>query len=421
MPILLGCIADDFTGATDLANTLVREGMRTVQWIGVPEGVADVPEVDAVVVALKSRTIEPENAVAQSVRALRALQAAGARQIYFKYCSTFDSTPRGNIGPVLEALLDELNADFTVACPAFPENGRTVYQGHLFVDGALLSESGMRNHPLTPMTDAHLVRVLGAQMSGRVGLIPFPVVEAGTRDIEIAMERLRSEGVRCAIVDALTKHHLHAIGKACRNLELVTGGSGVAAGLPRNFGPAAIHATAAATLPANKGPAVVLAGSCSEATRAQIEKSKAVYPSFFVDPVALHHGEDVSAQAVRWAVDALHREAVVIYSSMPPEDLAQIQASFGRDETGDLIERTFAQIATGLAAEGIRTFVVAGGETSGAVVSALGVRALRIGPEIAPGVPWTLGLYDDEPLFLALKSGNFGSVDFFAKAIETLK
>ncbi|MFN3297113.1 3-oxo-tetronate kinase, partial [Caldimonas sp.] len=222
---VLGVIADDFTGATDVASMLVRAGMRTVQVIGVPDG--PPPKADAVVVALKSRTIPAAQAVADSLAALRWLQAAGAKQFYFKYCSTFDSTPAGNIGPVTEALLEALGSDFTIACPAFPENGRTVFRGHLFVGDQLLSDSGMRHHPLTPMTDANLVKVLQAQSRGRVGLLRYDTVGQGVQAVRERLAQLRAEGVRLAVADAIDNDDLRTLAAACAGLPLITAGSGV--------------------------------------------------------------------------------------------------------------------------------------------------------------------------------------------------
>lgn len=418
--MLLGCIADDFTGATDLANTLTRRGMRTVQTIGLPDGTA--PEADAIVVALKSRTVPVSDAVAQSLAACRWLKQNGARQIFFKYCSTFDSTDDGNIGPVADALLDELGAGFTIACPAFPENRRTIYLGHLFVGSELLSDSSMRNHPLTPMRDSNLVRVLGRQTRHKVGLVPYPEVRRGPLAISDRFAALQSDGVRHAIVDAIADDDLENIGAACAGMPLVTGGSGVALGLPSNF-------TRAGRLKARGdvpplatagGTGAVLAGSCSAATQAQVAAMAAAAPSFALDPVMLSSdAAGIIAEAVAFATPRLPEGPVLIYSTAAPDAVAAAQAKLGRDRAGALVEDAIAQIAKALVAAGVRRLVVAGGETSGAVVSALGVTALEIGPQIAPGVPATLS-YGEPRLALALKSGNFGGPDFFARAMEAL-
>lgn len=421
MALILGCIADDSTGATDLASTLAERGMRTIQLIGVPAPGTEVPEADAIVIALKSRTIPAPQAVAQSCAALQWLRAAGARQFLFKYCSTFDSTAAGNIGPVADALLDALGEGFTIACPAFPTNGRTVYRGHLFVGDALLSESGMEHHPLTPMTDPNLVRVLGRQTDAAVDLIAYEVVRRGEADIRARMTELRAQGVRFAIVDALRDEHLMSIGRACDGLILVTGGSAVAMGLPENYRRRGWLATRdAATLPAASGAAAVIAGSCSPATLAQIAAMRAAgRPALAVDPLRLAEGGDVTEEVLEWAARHLDTEPVLVYASAPPEQVAEVQATLGRERAGELVEDALAAIARGLIANGVRRLVVAGGETSGAVLKALGVTALRIGPAISPGVPWTLSLNEPE-VFLALKSGNFGGPRFFQEAFALL-
>jgi uncharacterized protein YgbK (DUF1537 family) len=419
MTILLGCIADDFTGATDLASMLVRSGMRTVQLIGVPDEPVDIGGADAIVIALKSRTIAARDAIDQSLDALAWLKGEGARQILFKYCSTFDSTEKGNIGPVTEALMQELGADLTIACPAFPENGRTVYQGHLFVGDRLLSESSMRHHPLTPMTDSDLVAVLGRQSEGKVGLLPFDVVHQGPDAIRDAIDELRASGARQAIADAVTDEHLIALGHAADQLSLITGGSGIAMGLPDNFRKAGLleETDQADQLPSVEGQSVILAGSCSSATRAQIVNFSG--PAHKIDVYALCRGEDEVDRALRFADAMLGEEPILISASASPDDVARVQDRFGREQAGAIVEDALASIALGLRDRGVRRFVLAGGETSGAIVNALGVRGLHIGGTIDPGVPWTTSL-GDQPLALALKSGNFGGVDFFAKAFRCL-
>ena len=422
MAVLLGAIADDFTGATDLANTLVRQGMSTVQLFDAPADALPAPDVDAVVVALKSRTIPAADAIRHSLQALHWLRAAGARQIFFKYCSTFDSTPAGNIGPVADALLDALDADFTIACPAFPETGRTICHGYLFVGEELLSECGMKDHPLTPMTDPSLVRVLAAQTPAEVGLVRYDTVARGPEAIRRAYAAERAAGRRHAIVDALSDRDLMAIGEASGELALITGGSGVALGLPENFRRQGLlpEGRLADALPAIDGLEAVLAGSCSRATLGQIEAMAATRPSFRLDSPRLAGGDDVVGECLAWAADKLDDGPVLIYASAPPEDLRRIQADLGRDAAGEMVEAAMAEIARGLVRAGVRRLVVAGGETSGAVVRGLGVAAIRIGPQIEPGVPWTASL-GEEPLALALKSGNFGGPDFFAKAFEVLR
>ncbi|WP_159999706.1 3-oxo-tetronate kinase [Roseomonas sp. 18066] len=413
---LLGCIADDFTGATDLAAMLVAHGMTTIQVIGVPTG--PLPEADAIVVALKSRTAPASDAVADSLAACDALLAAGARQIFFKYCSTFDSTDAGNIGPVADALLHRLQSGFALACPAFPANNRSVFHGHLFVGTSLLSESGMESHPLTPMRDPNLVRVLSHQTEGGVGLIPFATVEEGGPAIRQAINRLRDGGRRYAIADAVTEAHLHALGAAVANHALVTGGSGLAMGLPQNFRDAGLLPDRhdADALPEPRGAMAVLAGSCSRATLGQIGLARDYVPTLELDVLATPDAAALQRQAEEW-LDAGHlseKRPVVIAASAAPEKVAALQAKLGRDEAGALVETALAGIAKALIARGVGRLVVAGGETSGAVVQALGIDRLRIGPQIDPGVPWTYA--EPAGLHLALKSGNFGARDFFLRA-----
>ena len=324
---LLGCIADDFTGATDLANNLVRAGMRVVQAIGVPAGPLDA-DVDAVVVALKSRTIPAAEAVAQSLAALQWLQAQGAQQIYFKYCSTFDSTPQGNIGPVTEALMDALHTDFTIATPAFPDNGRTVFKGHLFAGDALLNESGMQNHPLTPMTDANLVRVMQAQTQRVVGLIDYRAVAQGATTVQDRIGALKAQGVGVAIVDAVSNDDLLRLGPALKGMPLVTAGSGVAIGLPQNFG--FTPTPRASQLPPAQGLRAVVAGSCSLATQRQVQAfMQAGHPALAIDPLRMAAGEDVAAEALAWAAPRLQDGPVLVYSTAEPEAVKAIQARLG--------------------------------------------------------------------------------------------
>ena len=419
--LLLGAIADDLTGATDLCNTLVAGGMRTVQVIGVPRAETAVPDADAVVVALKSRTVPPAKAVRESRAALAWLRKGGARQIFFKYCSTFDSTPRGNIGPVADALLDDLGADLTIACPAFPTNGRTVYRGHLFVGDGLLENSGMRDHPLTPMRDSNLVAVLGAQTPCPVGLVGHETVREGSGAIRRALDGLREAGTRHAVVDAIADGDLMAIGEACADLPLIAGGSGVAMGLPANFRESGLlgETEEAATLPGAAGHAAVIAGSCSPATLGQIEHMTATCPAFFVDAEALAARRRVAAEALAWARPRLADGPVLIYASAAPARVRRIQKKLGAEKAGAMIERCLARIAKSLVDAGTGRLVVAGGETAGAVVGTLGVQALRIGAEIDPGVPWTMSVGEPR-LHLALKSGNFGAPDFFTRAFEVL-
>ena len=422
MSVLLGAIADDFTGATDLAGTLVGAGMRTVQMIGIPaiEAAEIDADADAVVIALKSRTCSSAEAVDQSLGALRWLQAAGCRQFFFKYCSTFDSTPEGNIGPVMEALLDALQVDFTIACPAFPRNKRLVFMGHLFVGGVPLNESGMQNHPLTPMTDANLVRVLDGQTRGAVGLVAHDAVGKGVAEITAAYQRLRGQGIGMAIVDAVDDGDLQAIGSASAELVLITGGSGVAIGLPENFRrQGLLKTTQADALPKVGGKAAVISGSCSRATREQVDVFGRDHPAFRIDPLSLAKDGRLVGQALEWAARHLADGPLLIYASAEPGAVKEAHDRLGVERASRLVEEALATIAKGLVGLGVGRLVIAGGETAGAVVKALGISGFLIGAEIDLGVPCTVSL-GEKRLALALKSGNFGTADFFAKALRRL-
>lgn len=417
---LLGCIADDFTGATDLANNLVRAGMRTVQTIGVPSGPAP-SDAQCIVVALKSRTIPAADAIAQSLAALQWLRQQGVRQFYFKYCSTFDSTPTGNIGPVTEALMDALGTDFTIATPAFPDNQRTVFKGHLFVGDALLSDSSMRQHPLTPMTDANLVRVLQAQTRRRVGLIDYRVVAQGEPAIRERIAALKAQGYGVAVVDAVSNEDLLRLGPALRDMPLVTAGSGVAIGLPANFGLS--PTPQAAVLPKASGLQAIVSGSCSVATQGQVaEFMRGDGQALAIDPLRLAAGQDVVSDALQWAGERLGQGPVLVYSTAEPRAVAAVQQQLGTMHAGEMVEQALARIARGLVDLGVGQLVVAGGETSGACVQALDIAQMRIGPQIDPGVPWCFAHtpYAPEGLHLTLKSGNFGTPDFFQKALGLL-
>ena len=469
----LACIADDFTGATDLANNLVRAGWRTLQLLGLPEegksfvNAAGEPldekqlfaQTDAVVVALKSRTIDPLQAQAMSLQAWQWLQAQGAKRCYFKVCSTFDSTDKGNIGPVADALMDALKADFAIVCPAFPAGGRTVFRGHLFVGDQLLSDSGMKDHPLTPMTDSNLVRVLQRQSKHRIGLIDYQTIAQGPKAIAQRIEQLKADGVRMAIADATSDQDLHVLGKLVMEQSLVVAGSGIAIGFeapgargqnpngqsppveissgqnPRGQNP---HESVA-FLPRQTGPGLILSGSCSLASQAQVkhflQQSKTSNDvSLAIDPLKLARDERAKATWMQDYVACLARlfeqtsnvQAVhakprpprlLVYATAQAESVKQVQDALGIDIASAWIEALMADLAKEAKRFGVRRFVVAGGETSGAVVQALDVKLLKIGAQIDPGVPWTESL---QGFALALKSGNFGAEDFFTKALDLL-
>lgn len=427
MTIVLGAIADDFTGATDLANNLVRGGMRCVQVIGVPDTLPDLSDVDAVIVALKSRSCPVNEAISDSLAALEWLNELGAKQIFFKYCSTFDSTDSGNIGPVADALLDRLKAPQTVMVPAFPINGRTVYQGHLFVGDRLLNDSGMQHHPLTPMTDADLVRVLSRQTPHAVGLASRRLLTQGADATRNHLNALQADNVRHVICDSVDDSDLAILAEATVGLPLVTGGSGLGQALPaqyRYLGWLDKIADPGRLQPAS-GSALVLSGSCSRATLAQVDNFLTHHPSagFALNPQALAKDDKQWKQALAFALERIEKSApVLIYASADPEKVKAAQAILGVDKAGRLVETALSQLAVTLVNKGVGRLLVAGGETSGAVVSALKISALRIGEQIDPGVPWTQATLQGHPaqLSLALKSGNFGGVDFFTRAFEVL-
>lgn len=420
MSIVLGAIADDFTGATDLANTWVKAGVRVVQVIGVPGSDIVIGDADAVVVALKSRTNPAAEAIQQSLTALDWLLDAGARQIVFKYCSTFDSTEHGNIGPVADALLEKLDTPSVLVCPAFPENGRTVREGHLFVGDDLLSDSPMKDHPLTPMRDSNLARLIEAQGSHNAGWIPLSVVHEGPDAVRAMIKRNELAGCRYQIADATTDEDLVTLGHAAKDHALVTGGSGIGMGLPDNLRRANLLGDAVdPTLPHASGRALVVAGSCSTATRQQIEKVAQIWPTRKLSPDGLANDPAEIQAAIEWARQQPASTPVLIYSSADPAEVAQTQLKYGVENAGKMVEEALTQITVSLADAGFDRIIVAGGETSGAVTSGLGVQTLRIGPEIAPGVPWT-ETTGQRTLAIALKSGNFGGPRFFEDALGML-
>lgn len=421
MSVVLGCIADDFTGATDLGNTLARTGLHVVQTTGTPDP-ETISHADVVIVALKSRTAPVASAVRDSLDALDFLKNLGAKQLYLKICSTFDSTAQGNIGPVAEALMDAMDLDFCCVTPAFPVNGRTVYKGYLFVGDRPLSESGMKDHPLTPMTDSNLVRLLQLQCKRTVGLIAHAVVARGAEAIGREIKALRDRGVGLAIVDALADDDLLTLGRALKHQPLVVAASGVAAGLSRNFPRAAQDAAQA--WPAPSGAKAVVSGSCSDATNLQVgHLLSAGYRAFAVDPLRVAAGNSVTEEAINWAKRHLGDQPVLVYATASPAAVqAARKAASGADLSG-MVEDVLSTVAVELVRQGVGQLVVAGGETSGSCVTKLKVNRLRIGPEIIPGVPWCFGesSYRPSGLYLALKSGNFGDREFFSSAFKVLQ
>jgi uncharacterized protein YgbK (DUF1537 family) len=423
--LALGCIADDYTGASDLANTLTRCGLRTVQTIGVPSDDLKLPEVDAVVVSLKSRSIEASQAVAKSCAAEKWMRGRGAKHVLFKICSTFDSTDAGNIGPVMDALRADSGDAIVLVTPAFPETGRTVYQGNLFVGSVPLNESPLKDHPLNPMHDSNLVRVLGRQSETRVGLVDLAVIARGPDAVRAHLAELVKKGFGAAIADAVFERDLETIGTVALDHRVSVGASGIGLGLAR-----ALVASGRAKANAAKdisgkpvgGPAACLAGSCSQATLQQIAKAEQAMPVLHLDPEKVVAGKGETQHALGWARERLSKGPLLIASSSTPDQVAALQARHGRDAAGHAIEQAMADIAEGLVKSGVRRLVVAGGETSGAVVDRLGIPGFLVGPEIAAGVPVlrAVGAKDGEML-LALKSGNFGGSEFFSDALKLMQ
>jgi uncharacterized protein YgbK (DUF1537 family) len=413
----LGVIADDFTGATDIAGFLVANGLRAVQLNGVPPADLRV-EADAVVVSLKTRSCPVPEAVSQSLAALEWLRARGCQQFFFKYCSTFDSTAQGNIGPVTDALLDALGQDFTVICPMLPVNGRTIYNGYLFVNGVPLDESGMRHHPVTPMTDANLMRLMEAQAQGKAGNVPSSVMDQGPAAVRAALAALKANGIRYAVLDALNDTHLVTMGEAVADMPLVTGGSGLADGMARAWTGTGTAANAAAEGKPAKGRVIVLSGSCSQMTNAQVEAYRAEAPSRIVSVErCVADAASYAAELAEWVL-AQPRDglAPLVYATTAPAELQAMQERFGAARASEAVERTFGLLAKRLEQACFDQFIVAGGETSGVVTQSLGIGGFHIGPQIAPGVPWVRAV--GKPLSLALKSGNFGQERFFFDAQE---
>jgi uncharacterized protein YgbK (DUF1537 family) len=416
MSVFLGCIADDLTGATDFAAMVTRAGLRTLMVSG-PGPLADASSnYDCIVAALKSRTCPVDEAVNLSLASLHALRSKGAERFYFKYCSTFDSTAQGNIGPVADALLGQLGGDFSIVSPALPENGRTVYFGHLFVNGRLLSESSMRDHPITPMRESRLDVLMAAQSKHKAGLVAYATMSKGADAIREAFAKLRADNITYAVCDVLEDRHQAELAKAVTELPLVTGGSGLAQFLPSAYRAAGLLKTREGerrAAPTAHGPAAIIAGSCSVMTRQQIAHWQKTKPSFRLDAVKLMTGD--GGELVRAAVEALKHGPILVYSSAAPEEVQAIKQRFG-DSAAAQIEEILAKVAEALVAAGVTRLIVAGGETSGAVVKQLDLKALEVGREIAPGVPW-MHEAASRHLSIALKSGNFGDPAFFEKAL----
>jgi uncharacterized protein YgbK (DUF1537 family) len=423
--LALGCIADDYTGASDLANTLTRCGLRTVQTIGVPADDLPLPEVDAVVVSLKSRSIDADEAVERSRASEKWLRGRGAGHVLFKICSTFDSTDKGNIGPVTDALRADSGDAIVLVTPAFPATGRTIYQGNLFVGSVPLNESPLKDHPLNPMHDSNLVRVLARQSKSKIGLVDLAVLTRGPDAVRTKLAELAKQGIGAAIIDAVFDSDLETIGAVALDHKLSVGASGIGLGLARalvasgRVKPNASNAMADAPV---GGPAACLAGSCSQATLRQVANAEQVMPVLHLDPEQVIAGKEEARRAVAWARDRLKDGPVLIASSSTPSEVAALQSRHGRDAAGHAIEQAMADIAEGLVAAGVRRLVIAGGETSGAAVDRLKIPGFLVGTEISAGVPVlrAVGASAGEML-IALKSGNFGGAEFFSDALALMR
>ncbi len=425
MTLALGCIADDYTGASDLANTLTRAGLRTVQTIGVPADDLALPEVDAVVVSLKSRSIEAGLAVSRSRAADKWLRGRGASHVLFKICSTFDSTDAGNIGPVMDALRADCGEGAVLVTPAFPETGRTVYQGNLFVGAVPLNESPLKDHPLNPMHDSNLVRVLARQSATQIGLVDLATVTRGADAVRARLAELAGKGIGAAIIDAVFDRDLETIGLVAGEHRLSVGASGIGLGLARALVSTGKVKRAAASSESGAvvgGTAACLAGSCSQATLQQIANAERIMPVLHLDQDRIITGANEVGRALDWARPRLAEGPVMIASSARPDEVAALQARHGRDAAGHAIEQAMADIAENLVKTGVRRLIVAGGETSGAVVDRLGIPGFLVGSEIAAGVPVlrAVGAEAGEML-LALKSGNFGGPEFFSDALGLMR
>ncbi len=421
MTTVMGCIADDFTGATDLAGLLARSGVQVSLRIGIPE---EAPSDTAPfeVIALKSRTAPVAQAVDEARVALTWLKAAGASRFFWKYCSTFDSTPDGNIGPVAEALMADLGVDQTIYCPAFPENGRSIFMGNLFVGEQPLAESPMKNHPLTPMLDSNLLRLLQPQVRQPVGLANRLVVAQGPEVLRARLADLAAKGVAHVVVDAVANDDLYVIAEAARDMRLMTGGSAVAMPLPRLFIDDGLLAADAAKFekPALSPGTIVLSGSCSAMTRAQVANYLDTgAPAYRLDPMDL--ANDGPEAALSWLEGQDLRKAPIVYATAEPASVKVAQAKLGVVRAGEIVEEALSALAVAARDQGAARFVVAGGETSGAVTKALGVDRLNVGPEIAPGVPWCFATSSNRQIAITLKSGNFGQEGFFVEAQRILE
>ena len=422
--MILGIIGDDFTGSSDIANNLKKSGMQVSMYAGVPNlspDDANKQPTEAAVIALKTRTVPIEEAIKESLKALNWLKESGCKQFIFKYCSTFDSTKDGNIGPVTDAIMEELGADFTIACPSFPDAGRTVYYGHMFVNGKPLNESGMEDHPLTPMTDHNLVRWLNYQTKKEVGLIDFETISQGSDKIKQKIISLKKDDIKYAIVDTTNNKEFDAICEGIKDLLFLTGGSGIALGLPKIYKNKGLLSENNFDLPQNNSNSVILSGSCSRATLEQINIYKVNNPSFYISPDEVMNNIKLVEEVYIW-IKENESLSPLIYSSSDSNNVSAKQKQFGQEILANKIEGFFEKISHKLVNDSFGKFISAGGETSGAIIKGLGVEELKIGKEISPGVPalWSPNSNGGKPISVTLKSGNFGQSDFFSRALIAL-
>lgn len=422
--MILGIIGDDFTGSSDIANNLKKSGMQVSMFAGVPsfKNKASLTNADAAVIALKTRTIPINEAVSESLKALEWLKNAGCSQFIFKYCSTFDSTKEGNIGPVTDAIMEELNVDFTIACPSFPDAGRTVFYGHMFVNGKPLNESGMEKHPLTPMIDHNLVRWLDYQTKHNVGLIDYETINNGSQSVKDKINKLKIEGCKYAIVDTTNNEDFEIICNGVKDLQFLTGGSGIALGLPKIYKKDGLLSDKNFQIPENTTNAVILSGSCSSATLSQIEVYKKDNPSYFISADEVMNNENLIEDVIKW-IKNNETLSPLIYSSADPKIVKEKQIQYGQEVLANKIESIFEKLSNKLLNHTFGIFISAGGETSGAVVNGLGLQEFKIGKEIAHGVPalWSPNSNCNKPVSVTLKSGNFGQADFFKRALQILR
>ena len=418
----LGIIGVDFTGSSDIANNLKKSGMQVSMYAGVPTTTPlEIKKelTDAAVIALKTRTIPIEEAISESLKALSWLKGCGCEQFIFKYCSTFDSTKKGNIGPVTDAIMEELNTDFTIACPSFPDAGRTVYFGHMFVNGKPLNESGMENHPLTPMTDHNLVRWLDHQTKNNVGLIDFQTISKGANSVKERVESLKTNGYKYAIIDTIKNDDFEIICNGVKDLPFLTGGSGIALGLPKIYKDRGLLSASNFEIPKNNSNAIILSGSCSVATINQINTYKENNPSLYVSPDEVMNNKNLVEKVFSWIKDN-ETLSPLVYSSSDTKTVTEKQKQYGQEILADKIENFFELLSKKLVKDSFGTFISAGGETSGAIIKGLGVQELKIGEEISHGVPalWSPHSNGNKPISVTLKSGNFGQTDFFDRALK---